>query len=124
MYIGQIIMSGQTSWSPWFERRSDGIKVQVELMGIGGTDSGGNVTVALWTKKKEDVGDGDAVTGSASVTVSSAGSIGSITISPAATGTAGMEEMVRFKMDSTAAEPGEMRWAYFRILTPTWYDQA
>ena len=129
MYIGQIIMSGQTAYTPWMQRGGDSARFTYEFIGSGGTQPYStsptdDITFDVYTKNSDDEGDG-AMVGSG-VNLTSAG-FGTETI----TGASGLKELVRFKIYSAVCtvlvdsnEWTISRWVYFRILAPIWYNKA
>ncbi|MEZ5988364.1 MAG: hypothetical protein R3F30_04445 [Planctomycetota bacterium] len=129
MYLGQLIMSGQTARTGWIPSGGASARFTYEYISAGGTlipsqTPSGEITITVYTKNTEDQGDGTAVGGAA--TMSSAG----FTVKEI-TGGSGLKELVCFEIDyptETTTYDSESwntaRWVYFRILTPVWYNKA
>lgn len=129
MYIGQLIMSGQTAYTPWMQRGGDSARFTYQFILAGGsvpfnTNPSDEVQFRVYTKNSEDEGDGDAVGSGVSLTSTGFG-VEDIS------GTSGLKELVRFEIVcpevsvSVDSNPWTIaRWVYFRILAPVWYNKA
>ena len=134
MYIGQLLMADANVLSPWFPREADNAiftweKIQ-ESVSVG-------LTVEVWHKNTEDIGEGDklSVTGS----WGSSGNLNYGTFN-------GIKELVRFEFTVGSSQstltgfvqsPGgtgaevhtdvigtDIGWIMFRMLAPTWFNTA
>ena len=107
MFQGQLLIRGSSDtkvYSPWMPRGGDYLRATAEY--IAGN---GDLTVSVYTKNKEETGDGTAVTGSISLT-----SAGRTTAE-----FTGLEELVRYEF---TAGGSTSQWFLFRMLGPVWFD--
>ena len=101
--------------TPWFERRADNARFAYEVTALFGENPA--ITVGVLHKNREDLGTGSAATVG---WVSAGGNF--------ASGVAvGLKEMVRFvvavELQDVKSED-DFGGAFYRILEPTWFDQA
>lgn len=129
MYIGQLIMSGQTANTRWMQRGGDSARFTYQFVSSGGSVPDGTsptdaVTFKVYTKNSDEQGDGTLV--GSGVTLTTAGFD-----EEEITGASGLKELVRFEISSPVVTvtvdtaPWDIvRWVYFRILAPIWYNKA
>lgn len=116
MFEAQILMKGCTVYSPWFPRQADSVRITAELI----ARSGATLKVELFTKNKEDVGDGTNADSAGSPTNITLSSAGRATTEWLSRSTIGLKEIVRFKFTVTGTY--DYDWALFRMLAPVWFD--
>ena len=113
MFQAQYLPAGSAVYSPWFARGGDYLRATVEVVSLNGS---AGITVTVLTKKRDEYGDGAAVTGSIAKT-----SVGRSTTTEfgGTTSATGLNDLVRYKFDpgSTSGE-----WVVFRMLAPSWFD--
>lgn len=117
MIIGESLIAGTTTYSPWFEASGDAATFAVEIMGIVATgfeDPGGNVISQLVVNvetKKGDSPDGDASTLSGAIITSALGE--------AAVRFSGFSELLRFRYE---VQLGTYSFyvMHLRMLPPLW----
>lgn len=115
MFPGQWIhtSSGKvTLWSPWFPRTADDAIFTYEEM----VNDGGSLVVKVFGKDSEEAGDGVEVTGGAFAQLGATNFYKTSVV-------AGLPELVRFRYELTREESAQAS-VLFRMLSPTWFDQA
>lgn len=107
MQIARFVLNGQATLSPWLPRRADnaifGYEVLQQLY------TGDAMAVTVYHKNKEDPGSGEV---HSLPTWDTDGTVRTATFE-------GLKEMVRF-----AFTAGGAVGVVFRMLQPTWYDDA
>lgn len=119
MQIGtQIVLLNNattTLYTPWFPKMADNGVFAYEVIASYLGSSGGNVSVAVYTKNREDQGGGTSA-GTLSDTIATGFKEKAIT---------GLKELVRLEITVT---PGTSitgpAGVIYRILPPTWYNTA
>lgn len=114
MFQGQLLNKGSAVYSPWMERGGDYVRVSAELIDLGGS---GTLKVQVFTKNKEDAGNGSDVDASTFITIASAGR-DTVEWGPG-TGS-GLKELVRYRISESNNASGD--WIMFRMLTPVWFN--
>lgn len=114
MIDGQLLMRGTTVYSPWFPRQADRLIVTAELIAV----EGATLSIALYTKNKDETGDGSDVDTDTTISLSSTG-FGTAEWKTEAAMT-GVEQLLRFRYAVTGAAAGD--WALFRLLPAAWFD--
>ena len=114
MFDAQLLMSDGVSptvvYSPWMARGADNAVFTVELIAM---ESGGKITVDVFHKNSEDVGDGTVFSGVSLVRNSEGRS--SDTWS-------GLKELVRYRIKCQSDFIDSPAWILFRMLSPVWFD--
>lgn len=119
MFDAQLLFPGAAGaalsfYSPWFPRQGDNLRVTVDVV----QRVSSQLTVRVFTKNREDTGDGtDADVGTSIVASATGRSTAEWT-----SGTAGLKEMVRYKYTVQSTGTGATDWVLFRMLTPVWFD--
>ncbi|MBK8977628.1 MAG: hypothetical protein IPM29_17095 [Planctomycetes bacterium] len=123
MYDSQILIAKSAAYSvysPWFPRSGDYLTVTLEVTAVDGAE----IKVEVFTKNREDSGDGDnAQTGTLNITRSTIGIQSETWRSGPGSGSstnATLDELVRYKFTITTTTPG--KWIAFRMLPPVWFD--
>ena len=110
MQIGRLVLNGQLTMTPWFPRQADNAIFSYEI--VKALFPGDTIGVTVYHKNKEDSGRGELVDGEGSPDWTADGTISTGTFK-------GLKEMVRFSIAG-----GGAIGVVFRMLTPTWYDDA
>ena len=119
MFDGQLLFPGaagaaQSYLGPWMNRGGDNMRVTVDILGRVSSQ----LTIRVFTKNREDSGDGvDADAGTSIVATSTGRSSAEWT-----SGTAALRELVRYKYTIQSTGSGAGDWTLFRMLTPIWFD--
>jgi len=113
-YQAVLIHNGTEVFSPWIERKGDYLRATLDVV-HGNT--GTALEVRLYSKNKDDSGDGSEV--DASTYVSTAAT-GRITVEWGSDTGTGLKELVRYWF-SCGGSPGAT-WIVFRMLSPVWFD--
>lgn len=116
MFEAQILFKGTTIYSPWFPRQADNARMTAEVVAV----SGATLKVELFTKNKEDAGDGtnaDSAGTPTNITLSAAGRTTTEWLSRS---TIGLKELVRFKFTVTGTNNYD--WVLFRMLPAIWFN--
>jgi len=112
MFNAQLLFGSSTTslkvYSPWFPRQGDYLRATAEVVALSAT-SGVTLVVKVFTKNKEDTGDGTAVTGSISLSAAERGDQEFTSL----------KELVRYEFD---AQCSASNWLLFRMLAPVWFD--
>ena len=120
MFDAQILIAGSSSYSiysPWFSRGGDNLRASAQIL-VGDA----NISVHVFTKNSEDVGNGMDVNSNVELSLTTPGSTvvtaewGPNTTSGSA---GGLEELVRYKYTVTGTAGTS---ALFRMLSPVWFD--
>lgn len=110
MFQAQLLIRPSASdlsvFSPWFDRGGDHLRATVDVVAL----QGATLTVKVFTKNREDTGDGVEVEGV---------SIVSTTVGRSAAEWDGLEELVRYEFTVGTASAN---WVLFRMLDPVWFD--
>ncbi len=107
MFQAQLLLSGQTVYSPWFARGGDYVRVTLDL--IAASSGVDKLKVEVFTKNREEATDGAVATGTA---------IDTATVGRSSTEYSVLKELVRYKFT-----PGGTGQNFlFRMLAPVWLD--
>lgn len=109
-----VIHDGTEVFSPWTERQGDYLRATLDV--IRG-NLGTALEVRLFSKNKNETGDGSEVDAS---TFISATAIGRTTIEWGSDTGTGLKELVRYWF-SCGGSVGAT-WMVFRMLSPVWFD--
>lgn len=101
-------------FSPWFVRRSDFARLTADVIALTTSTS---LEVRLFTKSRDQVGDGTEVDAGTSIVLANAGR-STVEWGPATGG--GLRELVRYRFENTSADPN--KWVVFRMLSALWFD--
>jgi hypothetical protein len=135
MHIGEILMSGDVAFSPWFPREADNAIFTLQIIATFGESVA--LTVEVFSKNSEDTGPGSEV-GNAitweTVDSNAAFKAAQFLVNGSFSG---FDELVRFKFSvSTGSDQlpvaagfaqldaSDMMWVRYRMLMPTWFDTA
>ena len=116
MFDAQVLFRGCIVFSPWYPRGGDNCRQTMEIVHV----SGATLKVELFTKNKEDAGDGanaDAAGTPVDITSNTAGRTTQEWLSRS---TIGLKELVRYKFTVTGTNAFD--WVLFRMLTPQWFN--
>ena len=112
MFEAQMLISNGTGYavySPWFPRGGDNLRATLEVVNRVGTAT---VTVRVFTKNAEDVGDGSEAGSSLSISGGAAGR-------SVAEWAGVTKQLVRYKFTVGGTDGN---WTIFRMLAPVWFD--
>ena len=112
MNIGTFLGFESSVFTPWMSRQADNAIFTFELIdNPGQTD----ITITPYTRDREDYGAGTPGT---PATIASGGpTFAEITVT-------NMEEMIRFLIEVDPIGGGSGSGIIYRMLEPTWYDEA
>lgn len=115
MIDATLLFNGVTSYSPWFPRQADMLRVVAECVAV----SGATITIKLYTKNEEQTGDGLPVNENVSIVMNSPGRS-----TPAEWKTVvsqeGVRQLLRFRYEVTGTNNND--WILFRLLPAVWFD--
>ncbi len=125
MFEAQLLNSPGGSlvevYSPWFPREGDLGRFTLEVVDIDNNHVNATMqlTVAAFTKNREDTGNGSNAIGATSIVRTTAGRSTSEWVSTSSTG---FKELVRYKFTFQNAGEEGGGWVLFRMLPPAWFD--
>ena len=129
---GRKLLSGETVFSDWFPRGGDNLIFRAQRMSdrsVGSPDI--NVTISVYTKSHEDVGEGSQVVDTTpspdvpyTIVLNHSSDIEQeiIISGDGSLGVNGLKDMVRFKC--VCANGGDGDFILMRIFPPVFFDQA
>lgn len=113
-FVGVMLRNGQTIYSPWFERQGDNLRAVIDVMVLTSTQE---MVVGMYTKRRDEDGNGDLVDLATRMSVTSTGLLlqewGSMT-------GIGLRDLVRYRF-ATSQGTGQS-FILFRMLQPIWFD--
>ncbi len=111
-----LLKTGAAVYSPWIARKGDYLRATAELV----AKNFKNLTVQLYTKNKDDTGDGVEVNAATTIVMSSVGK----TTQEWGSGTGiGLLELIRYKFSITPVPQVNVNeFVMFRMLMPCWFD--
>ena len=108
MFNAQYLFLFGNVFSPWMQRAGDNIIATTDVISIV---SGVTLRVSVYTKNREDVGDGSSL---GSFDVTSAGRHDHEFDD--------LKELVRYKLRALGPGADRKDYALFRMLSPVWFD--
>ncbi|MBK8977639.1 MAG: hypothetical protein IPM29_17150 [Planctomycetes bacterium] len=96
-------------FGPWLPRLGEQAMISMDLIAL----SQASLTVVLFHKDRDDVGDGTQV---------GFGAITRVAVGRTTARFDPLKELVRYKITVETTEEGEGAWALFRMLSIVWYD--
>ena len=128
MIPGRTIFYTEEVFTDWFPRGGDNIIMRAQAIDRSDTGTGQlKVLIELWSKNREDTGDGSAISdGGGTITLD----LGDTSIdiqtkifqsaATAATPNTGLYELVRYKIKTTGGAAG--KWVAMRLFPPIFFD--
>lgn len=118
--LGTTIYTDCDTLTDWSPRQGDNVIVFAEEIDISVANNTISLTIQLYHKNLDEVGDGVGV--GSPITLD--GGVSKFKY----TQVQGLKELVRFRLTAIGNSGGDegyvFGWVHFRILDPTWYDSA
>jgi len=105
-------------YGPWMPRGGDYVTITADVVAANMPATG--ITVELWQKNSETVGDG-AIIGTGLLITGAAGQYPT-SFGPTSAPNAGIEELVRYVFN-VPSQTALGQWVLLRMLTPVWWDK-
>ena len=109
MFQAQLLLGTQSVYGPWMPRGGDLMSITLDLISTNATGTD-KLTVEVFTKKKDDSGDGAVATGT---------SIQTNTVGRSQTTYSALNDLVRYKFTPGGAVSVNY---LFRMLSPVFFD--